>query len=163
MQLSLWTFGQSKIGLDQCQDGTVICWVDSSFVTSQTYPEVYLTTWVTVNKSQKSWQSSGKIKKRYRDVNCNFMYYISCIPHNSIYFRCSHVLHLRNFVKTHPTHTLIELNLYDTNQSAEIMSSIFKGISPGLNTKQCWGHSNIRNHPTGIGKKRRKKMKINGK
>ena len=51
-------------------------------------------------------------------------------------WHCGHVTHIRKFVAAHPTHSLIELDLYDTNQNAKIMSTLF-------NTKKsCWGHSN---------------------
>ena len=35
------------------------------------------------------------------------------LEHTRTQFFCSHVLHVRNFVRQHPTHNLIELDLYD--------------------------------------------------
>ena len=49
---------------------------------------------------------------------------------------CGHVQHIRKFVADHPSHALIELNLYDTDCNAAIMSSLFNA------DKSCWGHSN---------------------
>ena len=51
-------------------------------------------------------------------------------------FFCSHVQHLRNFVKEHPSHALIELDLYDNQGSSDIMGTLF----PSSNI--CWGHGN---------------------
>ena len=51
---------------------------------------------------------------------------------------CSHVIHLRSFVELHPSHALIELDLYDTKTSGLVMDSIF----PSGNNNTCWGHAN---------------------
>lgn len=67
-------------------------------------------------------------------------------------FWCSHVTHVRNFVKDHPSHTLIELDLYDTENSAYIMSELFpkrpnapppkSGQGEDHSARSCWGQSN---------------------
>ena len=41
-------------------------------------------------------------------------------------FFCSHVIHVRNFVERFPSHTLIELDLYDTNATSRIMNLFFQ-------------------------------------
>jgi len=64
-------------------------------------------------------------------------------------FFCSHVLHVRQFVELHPSHALIELDLYDTEGSASVMSTLFsmtnrKGRRVRKNlSKKCWGHANV--------------------
>jgi hypothetical protein len=50
---------------------------------------------------------------------------------------CGHVKHVREFVKQYPSHTLIELDLYDTPGSSTMMSKLF-----GVNAS-CWGKSNV--------------------
>jgi hypothetical protein len=49
---------------------------------------------------------------------------------------CGHVKHVREFVRQHPSHKLIELELYDTPGSSIMMSKLF-----GVNAL-CWGKSN---------------------
>jgi len=59
-------------------------------------------------------------------------------------FFCSHVQHVRNFVNTHPTHTLIELDLYNTNQTIAVLDRLFRDVvnnEKGI-SKSCWGQSN---------------------
>ena len=51
-------------------------------------------------------------------------------------WHCGHVTHIRKFVAAHPTHSLIELDLYDTTRSSNVMATLFEA-----NTS-CWGHSN---------------------
>ena len=55
-------------------------------------------------------------------------------------FLCSHVLHFRQFVQDHPSHKLIELDLYDTNTSSYVMSTLF----PNSQTMDppFWQHAN---------------------
>ncbi len=65
-------------------------------------------------------------------------------------FFCSHVQHLRNFVKEHPSHTLIELDLYDNQGSSTIMGALF----PSSNI--CWGHSNKSERKPPLGKEKKK-------
>ena len=59
-------------------------------------------------------------------------------------FFCSHVIHLRNFVKQHPTHALIELDLYDTNTSSTVLNILFPPQQQRNTTnKGCrWEHAN---------------------
>ena len=56
-------------------------------------------------------------------------------------FMCSHVLHVRQFVKDHPSHALIELDLYDTDTATAtaVMSSLFPAKTAHQN---CWTHAN---------------------
>jgi hypothetical protein len=49
---------------------------------------------------------------------------------------CSHIQHIRAFVKQHPSHKLIQLDLYDETGSAATMASLFHAET------SCWGHKN---------------------
>ncbi|KAL7565728.1 hypothetical protein ACA910_005421 [Epithemia clementina (nom. ined.)] len=49
---------------------------------------------------------------------------------------CQHVQRVREFVRQHPSHTLVELDLYNTNQSSLVMAELFQTKS------SCWGHAN---------------------
>ena len=57
-------------------------------------------------------------------------------------FFCSHVLHLRTFVESHPSHALIELDLYDTEVSSLVMSALFPSPPGKLSSSECWKHKN---------------------
>lgn len=65
-------------------------------------------------------------------------------------FWCSHVLHVRNFVREFPSHSLIEMSLEDTMTSAQIMYGLFPTkVNPNKTSEPtselsngCWGHSN---------------------
>jgi hypothetical protein len=50
---------------------------------------------------------------------------------------CTHVLHIREFVKTFPSHTLIELDLYDGETSSELLGNLFD-----VNHTVSWGKTN---------------------
>lgn len=50
-------------------------------------------------------------------------------------FFCSHVKRVRQFVKDHPSHTLVEVDIED-EKSGRYMQDVF-GIG-----EDCWGHSN---------------------
>lgn len=52
---------------------------------------------------------------------------------------CGHAHHVREFVKHHPSHDLIELDLYDRRDTAEHLVTLFGGH------KWCWGSANKRN------------------
>mmetsp|Transcript_11707 Transcript_11707/g.17890 ORF Transcript_11707/g.17890 Transcript_11707/m.17890 type:complete len:222 (+) Transcript_11707:2-667(+) len=54
-----------------------------------------------------------------------------------VQWHCGHVQHVREFVAHHPSHALIELDLYDTERNQRVMSTLFNASS------ECWGHSNI--------------------
>jgi hypothetical protein len=60
---------------------------------------------------------------------------------------CSHIKHVRAFVKQHPSHKLIELDLYDETRSAATMASLFN------RKRSCWGHKNERKNNTKLTKK----------
>ena len=49
---------------------------------------------------------------------------------------CSHVKHIRSFVKQYPSHDLIELDLYDPSESSSILAELFQ------TNASCWGHAN---------------------
>ncbi|KAL7565722.1 hypothetical protein ACA910_005416 [Epithemia clementina (nom. ined.)] len=53
-----------------------------------------------------------------------------------------HVQRIRQFVQRHPSHALIELNLYDTHQSSKIMAQLFQ------TNATCWGHVNANKNKT---------------
>jgi hypothetical protein len=59
-----------------------------------------------------------------------------------IQFFCSHVIHLRNFVNQYPSHTLIELDLYDTNKTQYVLNTIFQTQQQ---PKVCWNQANKSN------------------
>ncbi|OEU21667.1 hypothetical protein FRACYDRAFT_165980 [Fragilariopsis cylindrus CCMP1102] len=65
---------------------------------------------------------------------------------------CSHVNHIRDYVKQYPSHKLIELDLYDTKTSSEVLDDIFQkhkkhedeDSSNGNEKREsCWGHANV--------------------
>ena len=49
---------------------------------------------------------------------------------------CWHVQRIRAFVKQHPSHALIELDLYQTDWNADVMAKLFGAEA------SCWGHAN---------------------
>ena len=51
---------------------------------------------------------------------------------------CRHINHVREFVRQYPSHDLIELDLYDSESSSYILTSLFGGSS------SCWGQSNVK-------------------
>lgn len=57
-----------------------------------------------------------------------------------IQFFCSHVIHLRNFVYQNPSHTLIELDLYDANKTQYVLDTIFQ--NQRQQPKVCWTQAN---------------------
>ena len=63
-----------------------------------------------------------------------------------IRFFCSHVLHLRRFVESYPSHALIELDLYDTTTSKAVMSALFPSSSGKSPPSACWKHKNKSNN-----------------
>lgn len=50
---------------------------------------------------------------------------------------CSHISHIRAFVKQYPSHKLIELDLYDDEHSADTLATLFDS------KKSCWGQTNV--------------------
>jgi hypothetical protein len=80
-------------------------------------------------------------------------------------FFCSHVLHLRNFVESHPSHALIELDLYDTEGSKDIMGALFPSAPGKQPSSQCWKHENKsadkikKTSNSGVSNKSRKRRK----
>jgi len=90
------------------------------------------------------------------------------LRHTMTRFFCSHIIHLRNFVETHPTHALIELDLYDTNTTSRVMNLLFQPSTTITinnatkdNKTNCWRHINKSNktdiEKTGKQQKRPKK------
>ena len=55
---------------------------------------------------------------------------------------CHHVQNVRRFVQEHPSHALIELDLYDTNTSSHVMAELFGS------KVSCWGKANANDHKT---------------
>ena len=81
------------------------------------------------------------------------------------YFYCIHVQHIRNFVQQYPSHNLIELDLYNTNQTSHFLTTLFdhnsisaatstirkkktkmkkkkEKMSPSSSSTSCWGKYN---------------------
>ena len=69
-----------------------------------------------------------------------------------IHWHCTHVEHIRQFVAHHPSHALIELDLYDPERSSRDMSTLFHADS------SCWGHSNLNPNAAGEGKQFRRRV-----
>lgn len=55
-------------------------------------------------------------------------------------FLCSHVVHVRNFVKAHPSHALIEYDLYDTETTSDLMGKLFPNVKDKTESTDCWQH-----------------------
>ena len=60
-------------------------------------------------------------------------------------FWCSHVLHVRQFIKDHPSVTLLEMDLYDPNRTSYVLSSMFPSRVNKQPKESCWGHANRNN------------------
>lgn len=70
------------------------------------------------------------------------------LPHMSR-FLCSHFQHVRNFVRAHPSHALIELDLYDEDHAKNVMSALFplvksqkQNTTTTSSSESCYGHAN---------------------
>ena len=84
------------------------------------------------------------------------------------HFFCSHVNHVRSFVAKHPSHTLLELDLYDPNTPV-LLDKLFPSKPSNHHGKEdeederdesCWKHSNISRPKNGTsGRRRRKREK----
>lgn len=59
---------------------------------------------------------------------------------------CGHALHIREYAKEYPSHSLIELDLLDSNGTTSLLSDLFRVDADnhwkGQQPNQCWGHSN---------------------
>jgi hypothetical protein len=97
-------------------------------------------------KSMKNWNILP-----LRFSKCHFPNMPRGIPknarrpeHDMALFWCSHVLHVRRFVQEFPSHILIELDLYDSNTSAAVLSSLFPNRNKNAIAEEqsCWGHAN---------------------
>jgi hypothetical protein len=89
-------------------------------------------------------------------------------------FFCSHVLHVRNFVRDHPTHNLIELDLYD-ERTPYLLDALFPSSSQQRSPSDdiatnangtslessCWGKSNEGDKNKGKNKINKKQPKAN--
>ena len=71
---------------------------------------------------------------------------------------CGHVLHIREYVKAYPGHALIELDLYDTEGSEELLQDLFRADSDPNVSQTCFGHRN-RRQPSPEQRARRKKRR----
>jgi len=69
------------------------------------------------------------------------------------YYRwfCAHVEQVRQFAARHPSHNLIEIDLYDEKRTADLMAGLFsrkigsssrKGAVAAKTATSCWGHAN---------------------
>jgi hypothetical protein len=58
-------------------------------------------------------------------------------PEDLIQWHLEHIQRIRDFVKSHPSHTLVEIDIEDPD-AGEIMSQRFGAASPASN----WGHEN---------------------
>lgn len=62
--------------------------------------------------------------------------YSTCTNVDLSLWWCSHVQHIRTFVKEYPSHKLIELDLYNQKESSHLMAQLFQS------NETCWGHAN---------------------
>jgi hypothetical protein len=117
-------------------------------------------------KSMKNWNAMV-----LRFSKCNFPNMPRGIPkdvrrpdYDLALFWCSHVLHARHFVQEFPSHILIELDLYDSNTSATVLSSLFPNhieAAAAEEEESCWGHANKRNLPLKRKARTRRKKRSN--
>jgi hypothetical protein len=68
---------------------------------------------------------------------------------------CTHVFHLREYVREYPSHALIELDLYDTKGNMKLLFDLFQANMEGVTLngnhsskplEDCWGHDNVSPH-----------------
>jgi len=78
---------------------------------------------------------------------------LTCLPENLHRWWCGHVQHVRQFVKWYPSHKLVELDLYNGDESSALMSKLFAANS------SCWGHANA-NDKTNVAKERKKNQTL---
>uniref|UniRef100_A0A7S2YTJ5 Uncharacterized protein n=1 Tax=Entomoneis paludosa TaxID=265537 RepID=A0A7S2YTJ5_9STRA len=79
---------------------------------------------------------------RQRFIDCNYEDLPTGKGRNPFQLQswvCNHIARVRQFVKDHPTHALIELNLYDTKQADYYLSRLLLGASQGT---KCFGKAN---------------------
>jgi hypothetical protein len=62
----------------------------------------------------------------------------SCTEENLAQWWCGHVHHIREFVRHYPTHQLVEIDLYDSMGTAQVLSQLF-GVAEEAS---CWGNAN---------------------
>lgn len=68
---------------------------------------------------------------------------------------CGHALHIREYVREYPTHSLIEMDLYDTDGTSDLLHDLFQVDADAYwenerkhvnkipeRPEQCWGHGN---------------------
>jgi hypothetical protein len=55
---------------------------------------------------------------------------------------CTHVLHIREFVKQYPSHNLIELDLYDGETSSQLLSQLFPTFNTIHTSNMEWTKAN---------------------
>ena len=60
---------------------------------------------------------------------------------------CSHVRHIREYVKQYPSHKLIELDLYDKKGTSKVLYDLFQADTDIESSQQesCWVHANSNN------------------
>ena len=97
-------------------------------------------TFILVFRDIESWTTSVR---RWKEINVPFLIdalsqycEIGSTDAELEMFFCNQVINIRHFVKTHPSHKLVELKLEDTETTSNILFKRF-GIDQG-----CWGHKN---------------------
>jgi len=63
------------------------------------------------------------------------------IHETMVHFMCSTVIHARNFVRDHPSHALVEIDLYDTETNGEVLGTLFPKTQDNSKADECWGHT----------------------
>jgi hypothetical protein len=58
----------------------------------------------------------------------------------SVRFMCSTVIHARNFVRDHPSHALVEIDLYDSDTNGDVLGTLFPHTNDNSKSDDCWGH-----------------------
>uniref|UniRef100_A0A7S2YSF5 Sulfotransferase n=1 Tax=Entomoneis paludosa TaxID=265537 RepID=A0A7S2YSF5_9STRA len=115
-------------------------------------------TFVLISRPLDDWIRSLDDWHGYRNrlVNCNLPGLPVGVGHDNDDLKqwvCHHQANVRKFVQAHPSHALVELNLYETTQNDRIMSQLFlnEGHSATSNDEAntdgagCFGHAN-KNH-----------------
>jgi hypothetical protein len=136
------------------------CYFPQMSILEEIHKEVPHATFILNFRPIEDWIKSifnWKLDMMDRFQKCNLPNLPRGIPRNltdkvqlrttMLEFWCSHITHVRNFVKDHPSHALIELDLYDSNTSSYIMSELFpkRPSAPGGqhgSARSCWGQSN---------------------
>ena len=100
-------------------------------------------TFILIFRPMKDWLKSlvnfNHMQRRLQ--RCNLPNFPSGMGNNVTEFGtwfCGHVQKVRNFVLQHPSHALVELNLYDSVTTSHVMEQLFHVNK----NSSCWGHAN---------------------